>query len=227
MVSSLTTNKYVIESPTRETLPLPLTALVLCGGKSRRMGRPKAFLPYEGTTVIEHVLNKVRDLFSEVFLVANEPDLYENLGVDVVKDILPYRGPLGGILSGLLVSSHSHAFVIACDMPLVERKIIREMSSKRHGNDVVVLAHEQGIEPLLAVYSKNCIKPLEESLFAGNLSLQEFLTGLNAQMFRYESSDSETERLPGYFNMNTPQDYSRVIMGANAAVHPFPIKRHV
>ncbi len=216
----------IIESPTREALPLPVTALVLCGGKSRRMGRPKAFLPFEGTTMLGHVLGKVRDLFSEVFLVANEPDNYEDLGVDVVKDILPYRGPLGGILSGLLVAKHEYSFVIACDMPLVDKRLIREMTASRHGNDVVVLAHDLGVEPLLGVYSKNCIKPLEESLFAGNLSLQEFLSGLKAQTFSYDADYSKSEELPAFFNINTPQDYSKVIMGANAAVHPFPAKRH-
>jgi molybdenum cofactor guanylyltransferase len=217
-------SNHVIESPTRELLPLPVTALVLCGGKSRRMGRPKAFLPFEGTTMVNHVLNKVRDLFSEVLLVANEPSNYEDFGVDVVKDILPYRGPLGGILSGLLVAKHEYAFVLACDMPLVDKRLIREMTAARHGKDVVVLAHDLGVEPLLGLYSKNCIKPLEESLFAGHLSLQEFLSGLNAQTFEYDSDYSNREDLPAFFNINTPQDYSRVIMGANP-VHPFPAKR--
>lgn len=216
---------HVIQSPTREALPLPVTALVLCGGKSRRMGRPKAFLPFEGTTMVNHVLNQVRDLFAEIFIVANEPDNYEDLGVDVVKDILPYRGPLGGILSGLLVAKHEYSFVIACDMPFVDKRLIREMTAARHGNDVVVLTHDLGVEPLLALYSKNCIKPLEESLFAGNLSLQEFLSGLTAQSFDYDEKSHGAE-LPAFFNINTPQDYSRAIMGATAAaVHPFPAKR--
>ena len=217
---------FNIEPTARESLPLPMTALVLCGGKSRRMGRPKAFLPYEGKTMIEHVLGQVRDLFHEVLLVANEPESYEDLGFDVVKDILPYRGPLGGILSGLLVSSNPYAFVVACDMPFVDRKLIREMTAKRHGTDVIVLAHDHGVEPLLGVYSKNCIKPLEESLFTGNLSLQEFLSGLKAQTFRYEENFEPGERLPPFFNVNTPQEYSQVLMGTGAAVHAFPGKWH-
>ena len=67
-------------------------------------------------------------------------------------------------------------------MPLVDRKLVREMASRRHGNDVVVLAHAKGVEPLLGVYSKNCIKALEESLFAGDLSVQDFLSGLKARL---------------------------------------------
>jgi molybdopterin-guanine dinucleotide biosynthesis protein A len=218
---------YLIDSPSREPLPLPVTGLVLCGGRSRRMGRPKAFLPYEGTTMVQSILSRMTELFSEVLIVANEPDAYEDFDVDVVKDILPYRGPLGGILSGLLVASNPYSFVIACDMPLVDRRLIRAMTSARHGNDVVVLAHKNGIEPLLGVYSKNCIKPLEESLFAGNLSVQEFLCGLKAQTFTCPSEPENSEHLPPFFNVNTPQDYSRIVMGSSSGVHQFPSKRQV
>ena len=206
----MTVKKQIIETPTRETLPLPVSALILCGGKSKRMGRPKAFLPYGGTTMINHILGQIQDLFAEVFLVANEPESFEDFDVDVVKDILPYRGPLGGILSGLLVAQHPHTFVIACDMPLVSPKLIRELVGQRHNHDVVVASHEDGIEPLLGVYSKNCIKPLEESLFNGDLSLKDFLSGLNSATYEIEELDSDAN-LPAYFNVNTPQDYSRLV----------------
>jgi len=194
------------------------------------MGRPKAFLPYEGGTIVEHIVGTLRDLFSEVFVVANEAEAYEDLGVDVIKDILPYRGPLGGILSGLLVAGNQYSFVIACDMPLVDKRLIRDMTSARHGNDVVVLSHKNGIEPLLGVYSKNCIKPLEESLFAGNLSVQEFLGSLKAQTFTCPTEPNSTDILPPFFNVNTPQDYSRLITGGSpdtSGALPFPSKRQL
>src|SRR5262249_19095538 len=124
------------------------------------------------------------------------------------------------ILSGLLVSSHPYAFVIACDMPLVGKKLIREMTNMRQGNDVVVLAHDEGIEPLLGVYSKNCIKPLEESLFAGNMSVQEFLGGLKAAPYRWDGKKDLVAGLPPYFNVNTPQDYSRLPTGNQSGVPP-------
>src|SRR5687768_8399181 len=104
MMASYSNCTAMIDRMSKEVLPLPVTGLILCGGRSRRMGRPKAFLPYAGRTIIEHQLNIFREIFTEVFLVANEPDTYSHLSVDVVKDILPYRGPLGGILSGLLVA---------------------------------------------------------------------------------------------------------------------------
>lgn len=219
-------SSLIIDSVTREALPLPVTAIILCGGKSTRMGRPKAFLPYENSTMIEHILGTVKDLFQEVLLVANEPDTYESFGLNVVKDILPHRGPLGGILSGLLVSSYSHVFVVACDMPLVTKKLIREIVSRRHGNDVVVLSHPGGIEPLLGVYSKNCIKQLEDTLFSENLSLQDFLTGLKAQAYPFEKDVADHSKLPAFFNVNTPQDYSSLVTGGESAVMQFHPRRN-
>lgn len=169
--------------------------------------------------MVAHVVNTVKDLFNETFVVVNDPEMFENLEVDTIKDILPNRGPLGGILSGLLVARNDYAFVIACDMPLVDRKLIREMTLRRHGQDVVVLSHSRGVEPLLGVYSKNCIKPLEESLFAGNLSLQDFLAGLKATTYEFEHSADE-EVLPPFFNINTPQDYSRLLTKPAPAAVP-------
>ena len=199
----------LVETMSRETLPLPMTGIILCGGKSSRMGRPKAFLPYGGASFVEHRYKTMKELFSEVFLVANEPDVYSHLSVDVVKDIIPNRGPLVGILSGLLVSSYDHTFVIACDMPLVDNKLIRQMCTQRHGNDVLVLEHDEGLEPLLGIYSKRCIPCLEESIFAGTLKVVDFLTGVQASTYR--SPKYAHGQLPAYFNVNTPQDYSSVV----------------
>ena len=170
----------IIESAEREVLPLPVTGIILCGGRSTRMGLPKAFLPFEGKTIIENLLDRFNCLFDEVFLVTNEPESFSHLSVNVVKDILPYRGPLCGILSGLLVASNTHAFVVACDMPLVDKKVIRQMCSQRHDADVLVLSHENGVEPLLGLYAKSCIKSLEEALFSGNLTVSDLLDGLKA-----------------------------------------------
>lgn len=210
----------VIETTTRESLPLPVTCLILCGGRSKRMGRPKAFLPFGGTTMVEHLLATTRDIFNEVYLVTNDPDSFEHITDDIVKDILPYRGPLGGILSGLLVSSNPYSFVIACDMPLVNLKLIRQMAAQRHDTDVLVLSHKEGIEPLLGIYSKNCIKPLEESLFAGQLKVHDFLSGLKAKIFEYKDDFGSGAELPPFFNINTPQDYSTVLTKSRMYAQP-------
>lgn len=188
---------------------MSVTGLLLCGGKSRRMGSPKPLLPFEGSTFVEHRLKSLRQLFQEVLIVANSPSEYDDFGA-VVKDIIPDRGPLIGILSGLLVSRNEYCFVIACDMPLVDNKLIRQLCALRKENnaDAVVAKHEQGIEPLLAVYSRNIIERLEEYIFSGQSRAQDFLAGIHCNYFDLPPSDN---RLPAYFNVNTPTDYARVL----------------
>src|SRR5271170_2975223 len=72
----------VIETTAREPLPLPVTGLILCGGRSKRMGRPKAFLPFAGSTILEHLLATTRDIFNEVYLVTNDPDSFAHISDD-------------------------------------------------------------------------------------------------------------------------------------------------
>jgi molybdopterin-guanine dinucleotide biosynthesis protein A len=196
-----------------ESPPWPMTALILCGGKSTRMGRSKAFLPYRGTVMINHIIDVVQQLFTEVILVTNEPDLFDGLSIDIVKDILPYRGPLGGILSGLLIATNYHSFVFPCDMPFISREIIEAMVNQHDGNDLLVLSHDLKVEPLIGIYSKKCIKALEESLFVGEMNLHNFVSGLDAQTYCYErETNANTQNsLPPYFNIDTPQDYTKAI----------------
>jgi len=193
-----------------------MTALILCGGQSKRMGRAKAFLPYAGTTIIGHLISSMENLFDEVLLVANEPDNYLDLGPDVVRDMLPNRGPLCGILSGLLTAKHDKVFVTACDMPLFNKDLIEKLELESKGFDITVVAHEERLEPLIGIYSKNCIKEMEESLFAEQLSLTDLIEKhSNAHKFYCKYEDRLAPDLPPYFNVNTPSDYSKLLVGRN------------
>lgn len=211
-----TTNTIIKNNKQLGAPPWPMTALVLCGGKSTRMGRPKAFLPYRGTLMITHIITLVRQLFAEVLLVTNEPDLFDGMDIDTVKDIIPHRGPLGGILSGLLIASYQKSFVIACDMPFINAQLITEMVKKGQNSDMLVLMHDKGIEPLVGIYSKSCAGALEESLFAGKTSLSDFATSLNAQVvFCSDLANKNKNLLPPYFDIDTPQDYTAAIMSTH------------
>jgi molybdopterin-guanine dinucleotide biosynthesis protein A len=169
------------------------------------MGRPKSFLPYAGKTLIEHSLDLMQEVFSEVILVTDCPENYEHLSAHIVRDIIPNRGPLVAILSGLLVTTNEHSLVMPCDMPFVNKKLMLDICEKRHESDLVVYAHEDKIEPLLGIYSRNCIHPLEEALFQGRDLALDFILHGNHQTFDYVSRGYE--QLP-HFNVDTPVDYA-------------------
>src|SRR5262249_49890122 len=119
--------------------------------------------------------------------------------------------------------------------PWVDGNFIRRWAAKGLYGDVVVFSRAGGVEPLLAVYSKNCIKPLEESLFSGVLKVQDFLSGLKAKVYEYAAETGSDSELPAYFNVNTPQDYSQVLIRVKSSpcrvnrpkrfVYPAPERR--
>lgn len=184
---------------------LPFTGIILCGGKSSRMGRQKAFLPFGGSTLLEHRLRLMKSLFAEVILVTDKPDAVSHLSASVVKDILPNRGPLVGLLSGLLVASRERAFVCPCDMPLLSESLIRRICGAGRSQELTLLSHDKGVEPLVGVYSKSCINALEEAIFLGVHKSIDFVRSI--QTNSYQLDEGTGQELPPYFNVDTPSDY--------------------
>ena len=99
-----------------------MTAIILAGGKSQRMGSNKAFLKYGGKTFIEHQVNSLSKIFGEIIISANDASAYASLNLPIVADVMPEKSPLSGICAGLMRAKSSYAFIIACDMPFINEK---------------------------------------------------------------------------------------------------------
>ncbi len=206
------TKAHVLEKPAGST-KLAMTGIILCGGRSTRMGRQKAFLPYKGKSLIEHNLDMLSEIFSELVLVSNDPAEFEHLSANVLRDILPDRGPIVGILSGLLVSHYEQSFVMACDMPFLTEELIRTIcrNAKENQSKMMLYAYEGQIEALLGVYSSKCIKEFEEALFK-DVSLDlDFLASLEPEIFNYMTlpSSQALRQLPHY-SIDTPSEFGKL-----------------
>ncbi|MCF6154119.1 MAG: molybdenum cofactor guanylyltransferase [Candidatus Brocadia sp.] len=186
-----------------------MTAIILAGGKSRRMGFNKAFLTYGDKTFIEHQIARLRRIFDEIILSANDVSIYNHLNLPVVSDIMPERGPLSGICAGLMRSSSFHSFVIACDMPFIHEKIILYLRERIDGYDVVVPQTSRGLEPLHAFYSKKCIQPMYRCLNEGRLRIIDFFSEVKVKIVdeqEFKELDTSTQPL---VNLNTPEEYHK------------------
>ncbi len=140
------------------------SAVVLAGGESSRMGRDKSLLPVNGRPLIQHIVEQLRPLFSELRVSTNNPDTYGFLEVDTVTDEEPGQGPLMGILSSLEASRRDLLLVTACDIPEVNVGVVRTMLRMAEGQDAVVPRSRNGQpEPLFALYRKSLI-PLIRTL---------------------------------------------------------------
>jgi molybdopterin-guanine dinucleotide biosynthesis protein A len=142
---------------------------VLVGGQSNRMGKDKALLTIGGTPLIQRVVETLRAVASEVFLVGPGAERYAWLNVQVTDDLVPGAGPLGGIHTALCVARYPRCLVVACDMPFLDVDLLRYMLREAVPWDAVVPRGPERFETLHAVYARSCLKPIEQMIESGNL----------------------------------------------------------
>lgn len=149
-----------------------LDALVLAGGESRRVGSPKALMPLGGTTLIRTVIALLHPLFRRVVVVARDNQALASLGIEVLTDARPERGPLVGLARGLAASDAPWCFVVGCDMPFLRPQVIHRMAAHLGGCDILAPQVEGWLQPLHAFYGQGCLPYAEELLDSGVTSLR-------------------------------------------------------
>lgn len=193
------------------TPKLPVTGVVLAGGQSRRMGKNKALLPMGGKPVVRRLVELFSQLFEEVMIAANDPALYGPYCRKVVADVFPGKGPLAGLHAALTQARKDWVFMTACDTPFVSENLVRAMSKLTGGVDAVLAETEEGIEPLNAFYSKQCLPAVHGCLEAGEFRMVSFhprikLRVVSAAELAQWDPDGRT-----FWNMNTPEDYEKAL----------------
>src|SRR5512143_2769084 len=114
------------------------TAVILVGGKSSRMGRPKALLPFAGEPLIAHVVRRLNNIFAEAVIVAAPEQQLPELPAVLVRDQVAYQGPVSGIYHGLKASTKEVCFVTSCDAPFLNPVLVAHLLSQISDFDVVV-----------------------------------------------------------------------------------------
>ncbi len=184
-----------------------MTGVILAGGKSRRLGRDKVLLSVGGRNLLERTCQLFHEIFSEVVIVTNSPLEFFNSDAEIFTDLVPGCGPLGGIFTGLVFSTHPHSFVTACDMPFLNRDLIQYLISLKDDYDVVMPQSESGYETMHAVYSRQCLKVIKASLDEGELKVDRILPKIRTRMVGPSELRPYLEGITSpFFNINTPQD---------------------
>lgn len=187
-----------------------MTAVILAGGENKRTGLNKALLKLNGQSLMETIIGKLRNLFKEVIIVSSYPREYEHLNLKVVKDLIPQKGPLGGIYSGLSFSKSSHSFVVACDMPFINPDLIRYMKVRIDNSDVLIPMTREGYEPLHAFYSKNCLDVIRKQLDSeASLKIVDFFDQVNVKYIEEEEVRKFDPDGLSFFNINTSGDLNK------------------
>lgn len=182
------------------------TAIILSGGKNSRMGCAKAFLEIGSKKIIERAIQQLPGLFNQIIIVSNEPSAYAYLGLEVVPDIIPDMGPLSGIHAGLNAARNHYSLVLACDMPFVEGKLASFLVQEAPGFDAVVPLVGQCLQPLFAVYSRDCLVPVTNLIKRRFLKVVDFYPYVRVKYVPQEkvAAVADIERV--FLNVNTPAD---------------------
>jgi len=187
------------------------TAAVLIGGESRRMGRDKADLRWDGFTLVEHVCRRVAPLVKEVLLVVRPQrrQWAEDLapaGTRVVTDRAGARGPLAGIGAALSEARCQRVLVVACDMPFLQTDLLGALLDDVSA-DVIVPYTDRGYEPLLAVYDKRCLPVVERVLAEGPSRVPAFFPDVELARWSEERLREYDPQLRSLININRPEDF--------------------
>lgn len=202
---------------------MKVSAIIIAGGQSRRMGEDKALLKLGGVTILEKMIQELEPVASRIVIAAgNKEKLYRSLfDKEVVTDIYADAGPLAGLHAGLSASTDDWNIAVACDTPFANRGLfqamlsftsISEMGDYRRGEPEAVVASVAGrVHPLLAVYRRSVLPSLEQELREGNHKMMNWLNGLqvvyvDGPTLAAGAGISE-EQLA--FNMNQPEDYAQ------------------
>jgi molybdopterin-guanine dinucleotide biosynthesis protein A len=187
------------------------SAIILTGGKSSRMGRSKALLPFANEPLILHIVRALERKFKQIIGVGAPDQELPVLPAKVVRDEVAYQGPVGGIYYGLRAATGTAAFVTSCDAAFLSLPFISFLQSKILNYDVVAPYWQDRFQPLQAVYRRSVLPLLKEQLERGELRP----IFLYDKVRTYKVSEEEIRRFDSeglsFFNMNAPEDYARAL----------------
>ena len=165
-----------------------LTAIILSGGFSTRMGIDKGLVHFRGKPLIEYTLEIATSVTKQILIVANNK-AYEKFGVPVYQDILKEKGPLGGIHTGLTHSNTAYNLVLACDMPLMTTAFVKYLIKEiTEDHLIIVPMQDDKIEPLCAIYRQEALPRFEIAAGSSDLSLHALIKRTPTKFFDIDKS---------------------------------------
>lgn len=189
-----------------------MSAIVLAGGRSSRMGTPKALLPFGGEPLITHIVRALQPRFGDVIVVAAEGQDLPPLPARVVRDDVAFQGPVGGLVYGLRALERDWAFATSCDSAFLSEALVGHLQSHCGADREVVVTHWDGrFQPLFAMYRRTVLPVLEAQLAAGELRPVSLFDKVRTQVVREEEIRRFDRDGSSFFNMNTPEDYAEAL----------------
>jgi molybdopterin-guanine dinucleotide biosynthesis protein A len=187
-----------------------VTISILAGGKSTRMGRDKAFVEFEGRTLLARSLDLARSVTSDVRVVGS-PEKFGPFA-PVVEDLFRDCGPLGGIHAALQTSRAELNLMLAVDMPFVSRTFLEYLVEQARGSPtaiVVVPRCDGDRQPLCAVYRREFAAVAENALRAGRNKIDLLFDVVQTRVIDQKELENAGFTASLFRNLNTPEELER------------------
>jgi molybdopterin-guanine dinucleotide biosynthesis protein A len=191
---------------------LSMTSIILAGGKSLRLGRSKFLETIEDKSLIQWVVDRLAVLSTEIIIATARGEAIpcsSAVEIKTVADIYPRKGPLAGIYSGLMASSSPRAIVVGCDTPFLSTGLLEYMTQTSPTFDIAVPRIKDKVEPLCAVYSKNCLAPIQDLLERNELQIIKLFSMVKVKYVGEDEIDSFDPEHLSFFNINSQDDLTR------------------
>ena len=191
-----------------------LAALILCGGRSTRMGTDKGALPFGDASMLERVVRMVRPIVDQVIVVARQGQ-QAPAGVTVVHDPVEDQGPLAGLAAGLAASTSDLNIVVACDMPLIKPAVLQRLVSMLGNHDACVAVVGGHASALCGVYRSRVAGDAQALLDSGERRVMRLLDRIktkrvDAALLRDIDPDLDT-----FLSCDTPEAYRLALQRAD------------
>ena len=177
------------------------SAAVLAGGYSSRMGQDKAALAVNESTMLEHMVRKLRALGLEDIMISGSVLTAE--GARNVPDVYPHRGPLSGIHSCLREAKGDAVLFLSVDLPFFPAETLQSLLGE-HGGSVTLLRQGGQWEPLIGIYDKSVLPLCDTIIREENTSPWRVINASDTVTVEYTGPEE------GLFNCNTPEDYAEL-----------------
>lgn len=186
---------------------LALSAAVLAGGDSKRMGKNKAFLELGGERLIDLIVSRLSKLFAEVFVVTNDPGKLSYLPVRLEEDIYKQgeKNSLRGIHTALNKASYFSCFVTACDMPFISLSLIKYMSDYTKEYDLVTPKLDGYYQPMFSFYNKKILPVIDEALMKRKYKITSLFKELKTKEIFADIVSLYDPKQLSFININSPE----------------------
>jgi len=180
------------------------TGIILAGGKSSRMGQDKGLILMNGKPMIEHIINALIEVVSDIIIISNNKS-YSQFGYPVFPDIIKERGPVGGIYTGLYHTKTELNFCISCDVPLISSEFITWMLERKGDSMITLPKYKNKVHQMIGVYNKGVLATFKDSTEREYLKLSQVNNDLACKIIDIEKEYANFDKLI-FSNINTKNE---------------------